>query len=226
MKLSIIIPYKSDGGQRDRLFRWVSSRWQILFPDAEIVLGRNKDDPFSRGAARNDGFLRCAGDTIVLADADTAINPGQIDAAVGMVWDGVPWVLPYQTYFNLTEEYTETVLGFKSTVELVEPDVWEHKLESWAGVLVMSREAFFDVHGYDERFTGWGFEDNSFQKALDTLCGPFSRVEGNVQHLWHEAPHESTWGQPNFRENQMLHQRYSRAYGDKDAMLELIKERS
>jgi predicted glycosyltransferase involved in capsule biosynthesis len=57
--------------------------------------------------------------------------------------------------------------------------------KSQAGVLVMPREAYEAVEGYDERFKIWGYEDNAFAEKLNKKWCPALRTSGDVVHLWH-----------------------------------------
>jgi predicted glycosyltransferase involved in capsule biosynthesis len=94
--------------------------------------------------------------------------------------------------------------------EPLNPEQWIHKITSWAGLLVLSREAWEKVGGYDEAFIGWGYEDNAFQASLDRRVGHFDRVDGFVVHLWHPAPVEECFGQPHIKDNQARYEKYRR----------------
>src|ERR1035437_8821162 len=52
-------------------------------------------------------------------------------------------------------------------------------------IQIMPREAFITVGGMDERFRGWGGEDQAFLLALNILWGPYRNSPNNVYHLWH-----------------------------------------
>lgn len=227
--LSVLIPYRGDGGPRDEIFDWLLARYAALLPKAEICVGRNEDDPFSRAKARNDAYRQATGDVFLVADADTVFNTVQIEAAVRLVSDDPTiWVLPYQWYYNLAEEYTRSILDQSPEQDVPEPtdeSLWEFKLESWAGLLVMRRAAFERVKGYDERFIGWSFEDNAFRRALDTMVNPHRRLPSYALHLWHPVTHESTWGQPMFEHNRSLYKHYERCSGHRDAMRHLLESR-
>jgi predicted glycosyltransferase involved in capsule biosynthesis len=66
----------------------------------------------------------------------------------------------------------------------------ERVRQNWqGGTLAIKKNAFFRIGGYDERFVGWGGEDNEFYDRCTTLNGwrygylPFI-------HLWHESQPE------------------------------------
>lgn len=188
----VIIPWRDLSIQRRRLLDWNLARWQALYGDDDmnIVLCDSDDEPFSRGKSRNQGVRDSWSDIIVLADADTVPMRVSLNEAMGVAQDpSRAWSIAYdeQRYYNLTREYTEEVLAMDPGSALPEPveGQWEHKLTSWAGMLVVSRGGFELAGGYDERFVGWGWEDNAFQKTMDKKVGAFTRASGFVVHLWH-----------------------------------------
>jgi hypothetical protein len=211
VNVSILIPFRGDNGPRSRLFGWVCERWTRTFPEAELVIGdSSRPGLFNRAEARNRAFKASTGDLLVIADADTIIRVSQVQTALTLVDAGVPWVLPYDIYYNLTELYTEALLEDEPDSVLIEPFEWDHKIESWAGVLVLPREAFDAVDGYDERFVSWGGEDNAFQHSLDVVWGQHQRISGFVCHLWHPRG-DADFSNPDWPKNQQLLNRYRSA---------------
>jgi glycosyltransferase involved in cell wall biosynthesis len=223
--LSVLIPYRPDGGPRDEIFAWLLARYERLLPEAEICIGENDDEPFSRSKARNDAYRKATRDVFLVADADTMFHRDQIEAGVTLVKESGVWVLPYLWYYNLAQEFTEQVLKSQPDVTIAEPDhpsQWEHRLESWAGLLLMPRKAYEEVGGYDERFVGWGYEDNSFQLAVDTIWGPFQRLAcGYCLHLWH--PPGLGFASPNIAQSRMLWNQYRSASGRAERMKRVVQ---
>ncbi len=230
MKVSVLVPYKPDGGRREQTWGWLQERWEALYPAWEIVTGEPSDpcpDPgrFNRPQAINAAAARASGDVFVVNDCDTGFTSTFLDAAVGAVADGVPWVMP-QTYLKLTEEITDEVLAGRPDVHDLPtgPVEWQGDT-SVAGLLVLPREAFELVGGFDERHHGGGWDDISFFAAVDTLWGSYERLPGFCHHLWHPQPHEHSFGQATNAEQQALFYRYDAARGNPDAMRALIGER-
>jgi hypothetical protein len=199
--------------------------------DTRIHLVDSGAPRFDRGGSRNDGADRSASDLLLFADADTVVPYRQITAGLGILQEHPQsWVILYGTdrYYNLSAAATEKVIAagpFTPVTEPSDPDDWEHQLTSWAGALLIPRAAFLEAGGYDPRFglLGWGFEDNAFQYALDTLWGPHQRAEGFALHLWHprgDADFTSPW----IPQSQALANRYRRAAGNPRAMRRLVQE--
>lgn len=202
--ISLIIPFGSTDPRRQQIFSWVLNRWEALFPDWEICLGSSDLDNFNRSAARNRAFEMSSGDIIVISDADTITTPENVNAAIDMVADDTPWVIAHNVYYSLTEEATTNFLAADPAVDLTRfawTAHWKMAQRSQAGVLVMPREAFWQV-GYDERFQGWGYEDNAFAETMDHVWGKHQRTRGDMLHLWHD-PGEN-FKQPHIKYNEKL----------------------
>lgn len=218
MKLSIIIPWHDNGCEwRRKSFDWLRNRYAALLTDYEFVCGSTKnidDDPhWNRAASRNALVEQSSGDTLLIADADTVFQLDQIERGIAQLLGGAPWVIPYceERYYNLTAD--ETALVWRcfpgaGIPEPTDPRQWDHKITSWAGLLLVPRAAFDAVGGYDERFKGWGYEDNAFKTALDRVVGPHRRTDGYALHLWHPAPDEECFGQPHIQHNRELFRMY------------------
>lgn len=193
--------------------------------DFEICVGSCEGEDFNRSRARNEAFEKSSADTLIIADADTVPDQVQLTIAIAKVRNQeVPWAIPYKWYYNLSEGYSERI---KASTTLQKPDpetsdfAYEHKVVSWAGVNIVPREAYEKVGGYDERFVGWGFEDNAFRLKMDNEWGEHCRSEqGNAYHLWHPIAKGDEFTQENTAKNRALYVReYERKYKHRDERL-------
>ena len=225
MKISVLIPFKSDdGGFRDLNFFYVKKRYETLMPDVELVIGEDDSEPFNRARARNLAAAKATGELFVLADADIFFGTKLIDK-IKAIAELHPWIIPFHRGYKLTPAATREVT---KTGELQLPinfkniGVDENCNYPGSFMNVMSRQAFETVGGMDERFTGWGPEDQAFAMALDTLVGKHFRMDETIFHLWHppvEYRHQYC------RSNDDLQKRYCQSNGDAGAMFSLINER-
>ena len=222
--LSVVIPWRDSGDEyRRKIFNWIKERYELGLPsfNIELVLCDSGDQPFSRGDSRNHGVEHASNELILLGDADTIPFDNWLFDGVRLLQVGAPWVIPYgrSGYYNINKEDSQWVLQQDpKSVEIFPNELgFEHRLLSWAGQILLSKESFMAVGGYDTRFTGWGYEDNAFKDALDVIVGEHERVEDGVTgHIWHPAPVESTWAQPFIRENRQLYERYQNAKSVKE----------
>lgn len=228
MKVSLVIPYRKTDQDRENNFFWIARRWQLLYPEFDKIICDSGSRQFSRSASRNDGVKSATGDIIIVADADTIPLQEFIDEAIGIVSNPKrrSWVIAHDGYCNLSQSYTHNLLRSSADVNLSKPrpgDCDHYMLESWAGMLVFPREALEEAGGWDENFKGWGYEDNAFYMKMDTLWAPHVRpLASYAMHMWHPAPNEQTFGQPDILFNRNLFEKYKKANGDPVRMRKLI----
>lgn len=233
MKISVLVPYSPAGAERERSWSWIRQRWEQALPQAEIILGSPDDVPgpglFSRANAINRAAAQASGEVFVIADADTAfVSECVYEAAFLACLAPRRWVLP-DRYVRLSEAASDAWLA--SAPSSPPPDDWEDGIEEeWpanvSGIVVVPRNAFLTVRGFDERFTGWGCEDEAFACALSVLWTPPLRLVGHAAwHLWHPRPPEHSVEQPAYQANRALANRYRLAMGRPSSMKRLLAER-
>ncbi len=220
MNVVVLVPRRADNGRRDQIWQYVLSRW-LAEHDWPIYEGHHDGGPFNRAAAINDA-ARTAGDwdVAVIADSDSFVGPAQINAAVeGCHRDGRMW-LAYDKFCYLTRAMSDAIMnGFDGMWETgVEWDM----VNTCSSMVVIRRDVWDDIRGFDERFVGWGWEDIAFSHAAQTFGGGLSRTPGPCWHLHHPP---SIDGGKFAADKAELAERYSLAAYDKTAMRALINER-
>jgi glycosyltransferase involved in cell wall biosynthesis len=220
--------------------------WKRQLPDAEIIIGHDYFQPFSKTSAVNDAARKAKGDVFVILDADVILDPAVIERCAELIMEsearGYPlWFIPYRRAYRLTQFATSYLLDRDPKwYELdfdEERDRWMMDDPSTAayghryGAMcqIMSRTAFFTVGGMDCRFRGWGGEDVSHMRAVDTLYGKHKTTNNPIWHLAHfkigNTYQTREWSrQARPLPNGNLAQRYYRALGDKVRMRNLVRE--
>ncbi len=223
MSVSVLIPFRGDGGQRDRIWAWMKRRYELTLPDYELVVSDDgaTDGPFNEGRAWNRAADLASGDILILGEAETAFNAHEIALAVQDVRDRARWCVA-DSYFMLRESDSDMLLRMPPDVRIATGDDFA-PLHSWrrssvSSPVIVPRHAFELVGGYDERWVGWGWLDKALAAALTTLYAPLERFPGAAFHLWHPRG-------PSRDANPELSRRYLAAEGDREAMLALIGER-
>ncbi|MCX7709359.1 MAG: galactosyltransferase-related protein [Clostridia bacterium] len=223
-KISVLIPYKAQNDNyREFLWSTVKRRYELLMPELEICLGTDDSQVYNRARAVNNAAKKASGDIFLITDADVIFNK----SLLGCIIDGInnfPWVVPFTKGYKLSRTVSEKLIaeGIPEIISVQESDA--ESIIRTAGPLMnaVSRENFEKIRGMDERFEGWGGEDDAMRISLDVLCGPSYRIEGEIYHLWHPpAPVYRNY----YINNLYLLKRYLEATADKNKMIELINEK-
>lgn len=216
MTIHLCVPWRTDHGQRERVWWACQLRWMRLFPGIVTHEGVDHSQPFNRSAARNNAVDRLTlarpdWDVAVFADADVAIgHAGQVHAAIEAARDSGRMVFAHTWQATLSREATELVLGGTDPTAIPRDEAeWEQ--HTLSGVYAVPRPLWEALGGFDERYRAWGLEDHSFALAAKVLAGRLGRAQGNVYHLWHERPRQEREGQPHYADNHALFERYNAA---------------
>lgn len=248
-QISLLVPFRADYKQPERIRTWIWLRryWKAQLPGAEIVMGSSTGEIFSKTEAVNDAASRASGRIFVILDSDAYMDPKVIQGCADEIDYAQRrgqnrWFIPYRALYRLTREKSDQILESDPTEPLelqVSSPPADEDVESTVGsmhgrrygamIQMMPREAFALVGGMDPRFRGWGGEDISFARAVDTLYGKHKTTNNDVLHIWHPKfgadYHTRRWqGQTSGEPNKHLATRYSLATGDRDRMRALVDE--
>jgi len=233
MRLSVIVAFRDTDGTRTRLWSFIRQRLEAQLPEAEIVVGTDDGiDPFHKTLALNRAAALATGDVFLLTDTDTWVPTAGITEALAGTWE--QWWRPWRVKVKLGEADTAAVLNSGTAWDgLVTPEQVrrrENRNAYWsAPPLMFTREMWERVRGMDERFRGWGQEDDAFAASLVAFYGKSRITDGTCVHLWHHRIGRSgrdLWlGQATNRANMALGLRYRSAMSDPAGMQALIAER-
>lgn len=206
---------------RDRLWEFVRARVEAE-TDWPITEGLSVDGPFNRSRALNEAAEEAGQwDVAVILDADTVPDFERVRRAVARAAWTRPLVCPQDTFRSLNRDGTRAVLAGGSAVEDA-PKRWDYPNPK-SSCIVLSRETWELVGGFDERFEGWGFEDASFYHACEALVG-IERFEGPCWHLWHSRSPEKNPDFEAYQRNEALGARYKAARRDPETMRAILRE--
>lgn len=178
MIVRYVVPWRPDGGARDKLWAFCRQMWAREVPEANWAESPSPKGPFNRAAAINAG-ARGAWDVLVVADADVFVAGEQLREAIARAYATEHFTLPYSVFCGLNKETTEAVLA--GTWRPGQQGIRYRSINHVSSILAIPRAVWDGTGGFDERFIGWGCEDVEFARR----AGVKHRIEGIVWHLWH-----------------------------------------
>ncbi|HEV3240037.1 MAG TPA: galactosyltransferase-related protein [Casimicrobiaceae bacterium] len=238
--VSYLITYRESGSNDRRENLRAVLRWLAQWPEIDIVVVEQDTVPrleapleYGRGAARfayNPGpFNKAWGLNLamrfarspVLAIGDADVMAPHTLAAAAERCRSVAAVKPYRTIVDLTPEETAPVRAGEWSLLPPRPAGALPSREGQGeyvvfagGLFLIQHEWLLRLGGFDERFRGWGGEDDALTQKLLRAGVPTVEIDGPpALHLWHPRAPETTFGHPHYAANRRLLDDY-RAYSD------------
>lgn len=221
MDVVVLVPRRPEPW-RDRLWEYARAGLDASFHWARVVEGLSVDGPFNRSRALNEAAEGSDWDVAVILDADTVptYHPN-VGEAVDLALKTGKLVLPQDTFRSLSRAGTKAVLAAECAIEDAEKR-WDYPNPK-SSCIVVSRQTWELVGGFDERFEGWGFEDAAFFRACRALAG-VERLPGLCYHLWHPRSEEKNPSRAEYQRNQALAALYKDARHDAEVMRAILAE--
>lgn len=219
MKVVIAVPWRPQPG-RVEAHDFVVDYYSKVMPGAEIIEVDTHHEPYNLAAVRNKCVReaeKLGADVVVLLDADCVIAPHSFMlAAIAAAYGDGKMHMPFKKQHYLTEEESAKLMGGVDFTP-------ERKGLGNGACYVVRPESYWLAGGSDERFSGWGGDDDQLVAATTTLIG-LVRHDGHAMSLWHPAVRDvgSLRHQPNSR----LARRYWKAMHRPAQMRAIIAERS
>jgi hypothetical protein len=164
----------------------VVRRWWEDLGVTVITADSDSSRPFNVSQARNNAVRKAGTHAVVVADADTIPDRDALGLVLQRLERGQV-VYPFDRYRYIEDhDPSVEVQGLTASKE------WGNSV---GGLVVAMRETYWDIGGFDERFDRWGYEDNAFHMAANTLAR-VARVPGTVHAFGHDADRDTTPDNP------------------------------
>jgi len=208
VNLAVIVPWGTDNGPREQVWNFLRPRWEatgldlivaadplfgtLRYPehftsDVPDVEWTDERRPFSVARAINRAVrLAPPGyDAFVLFGADHVPDAAVLEHAEAMLGQH-EWLPLYRRIAYASEQSTADWLC-TNPVDLI--GTWVEEPQFCPGVLAVRRELFERVGGMDERYEGWGYEDNALYDSLRRAAMPGPVTNAVLRELWHPRDH-------------------------------------
>lgn len=242
---TIILTYRESGSPDRRANLLASLAWLARMPAFDVVVVEQdafprltgglphpgckvlfayNPGPFNKAWGYNVGARAAASPVLIFADADVIVD-GVLAGAVVLCRQNFQVVKPYRRLVDLTPAETALVReGSHDLVPARRADALPNREGSaevivlCGGLFLIRVDAFAQLGGWDERFRGWGGEDDALTYRIQRArLSTVELDERPALHLWHPRPVAATSGQPHYRSNCELLARYRR-YSDGDLL--------
>ena len=115
--------------------------------------------PWNRSTARNIGIRRSRGEYVTCLDADLIMAPRVLEK-VALIHSSRPDVYLISRVRRLKNLAIDPdALELPRDYRRLREAPFYQLSEGWGGLMSASKQWFFKVRGFDERFRGWGWED-------------------------------------------------------------------
>lgn len=218
MKAMLAIPFRGNGGERERILGKTLELLRNLYNWEHVELFDTSHPTFNRAATRNRGVFAAEQygcDVVVICDADSIPEQEPLKAAIHSSNDGI-----IHFPFTSVVEYPADRLDELDPALSAARSIGKGWYPSQGGCWVATPKAWWEAGGMDERILHWGPEDRAFLAAYRTLLGDSVRHEGMLVCVTHgDRGREFDPGDVN------IMQKYEQAFGNKERMLEVIASR-
>lgn len=192
MNIDVLMPYRGATEHRRRIHEWTLSRWQAVtmqHPSVKVIVADDgqQGETFSVSRAVNRAYRRSKAEAVLIFGsghlAPTAATLQRIESAL----ERHPWCGVYKRTHELDRATTRQLLRIPADSNLDAHDLTGGTThEICAGIVAMRSDAFYSIGGADERYNGWGWEDNYIRLLLGHLYGrPVDPPTGTLTTLWH-----------------------------------------
>ena len=226
MSASIVLSYRAGKGtaRYDNLI--ASLRWLARTPHYEVIIVEQDEVPmlppalphpncrlafaynpgaFNKAWGFNVGARLSAQPVLVFSDADLIID-GMLDRIVAHCLQQYAVAKPYRRLVDLSPEQSAQVRA--GAYDWQPPAGKQHResigefLVLCSGMFAMRSAVFHELGGWDERFRGWGGEDDAFSHVIQRARLPTIEFdERPALHLWHPRETAQLTGHAHYHEN-------------------------
>jgi len=188
-------------------------------PRARVVFAYNPGH-INKSWGLNLAFRCSRSPVLAFGDADVLVGRA-LEDCLTYLSGTYQAIKPYRRLVELTPEESRRVRGgdydfapARTADAQSQRETQGERLCYAGGLFLVQRHVYAAMGGWDERFRGWGGEDDALSYRLERARVPALELDTRpAVHLHHERKVDDTFGQPHYAANRDLLHRYRR-YSD------------
>lgn len=191
--MDFIFTFENDSNQRLYNLKLVLSYYRMRFPTNKFILsetGKSITDinsdvsnishifektpaPHSQSRTINNGLQFSKESVVCIVDCDVVlVDYKNIETAHSLIKNKeFDYIIPYKKWYDLPK-FSERIPNFK---------VDDYPI---GGIFLINRNKFLEIGGMDEKYKGWGAEDDERHFRCKTKLN-YKRMDGEVLHFPH-----------------------------------------
>lgn len=189
---------------------------RLPHPRCRVAFAYNPE-PFNKSWGLNIGFRLAQTPWIGFGDADVIVADA-LWPCFELLGQGMLAAKPYRRLVDLDEEESQRVRAgdfayapVRASHAAPNREAIGERIVFAGGSVVLRRDVFAALGGWDERFRGWGGEDDALSHRIERSRIACTELDTTAAlHLWHPRPAEATFGQPHYPDNRRLLEDYAR----------------
>lgn len=151
---------------------------------------------------------------LIFADADLML-PAGLDETLDLVARGIEVVKPYNRLLDLSENETRDLDHGVMPNAIIDPHaggsgrkhLGEHIVLA-GGIFAIQSGTYARLGGFDERFLGWGGEDNAMTLKIQRARPSVVQLDAAALHLFHPRDTDKLQSSPHYPSNLRLLETY------------------
>lgn len=190
--VSMVVPHRYGDFHRDRNWKHARAYYEKMMDGIEICVGNTNSIPYSKSEAVNDGVRKSTRNILIIADSDVLIDIDTLKEGIDML-SKYSFIIPYNKLVRLDKETTDHIISksiYTENVYTRKSEIIKAESRMVGGIYITTKEDYKNIGGFDERFRGWGGEDDAVLCCVKHIYGSYHRLKGTLYHLYHEREHK------------------------------------
>lgn len=203
--ISFVIPYFEDTKERAKNIDIITQYYGNIFPTSQIIIESGTEPIFNKSSLYNNGFKKATNNIICFLDSDVLVSKSALEKSIALASDNNNVVVGYSGVAIYLTYLGKDIIGHLPTYDSIIDKFDDLKYKNYnkntiyyelgnsravGGCLLMNKQCFTDINGYNPNFLGWGYEDNEVVLRSHKLKKNVIYVNNPFSYLLHLPHHD------------------------------------